>query len=364
MGFFQRLLNKRSKDVQINSNEDFWNWFKLNADKFHHIVKDGDNIEEKFFHPLSEALKQLGEGYFFVTGMSDDKTAELVLTPDGNLLKIAQIETLIENAPSISGWKLTALKSAMDSEDFSIAMGEIKFDFDSLSFIDNSDPLYPDEIIISIVHKDYSEENSNQFDTGIFIFLDNLLGELETVTLLDEVKLISPNEAKVELIPIKKLPSFLKWRDKEFIEKYEAVRYDTENDSYNIIEYSRKDGHDTVAVINTALIGWEAKCSHPWILELEINFEGNEGGMPYPEQMEQMNIFEDNLSEYLIDFDGYLNIGRETGGNQRLIYFACKDFRKPSTVSPQLIKEHSSLDVKFEIYKDKYWRSLEGFNVK
>ena len=38
-----------------------------------------------------------------------------------------------------------------------------------------------------------------------------------------------------ELIPISKLKDFLTWREKEFIEKYEGTRHNTENDSYALL---------------------------------------------------------------------------------------------------------------------------------
>ena len=41
------------------------------------------------------------------------------------------------------------------------------------------------------------------------------------------------------------------------------------------------------------------------------------------------------IVEELKDFEGYLNIGRQTADSVREIYFACKEFRKPSKVFAQ-----------------------------
>jgi predicted fused transcriptional regulator/phosphomethylpyrimidine kinase len=57
--------------------------------------------------------------------MLDDDTAELVLTADGSLLNIAFVEDLVETAPNLKGWKFTALKPAMENEDFTINMGDL-----------------------------------------------------------------------------------------------------------------------------------------------------------------------------------------------------------------------------------------------
>jgi len=62
---------------------------------------------------------------------------------------------------------------------------------------------------------------------GIYIFLDNYLGELDFLNNIDNLKVINKKEAEKELVSIGKLKDFLIWRQKEFIEKYEGVWYNT-----------------------------------------------------------------------------------------------------------------------------------------
>ncbi|MEL7123680.1 MAG: DUF695 domain-containing protein, partial [Bacteroidota bacterium] len=60
----------------------------------------------------------------------------------------------------------------------------------------------------------------------------------------------------------------------------------------------------------------------------------------------------------------FLNIGRLTGDGKRIIYYACKDFRKPSKLMFDLPKDASNaVKVSHQIYKDKYWRTFERFIV-
>ena len=64
----------------------------------------------------------------------------------------------------------------------------------------------------------------------------------------------------------------------------------------------------------------------------------------------------------LKDSEGYLNLGRETADSLREIYFACKDFRKPSIVLEEIKNQFASqVDIEYEIYKDKYWQSFSRF---
>ena len=209
----------------------------------------------------------------------------------------------------------------------------------------------------------YREEDKSAIINGVYIFLDNYLGELNSVTTIDNLLVIPRDQAKKELIPIEKLKSYLIWREKEFVEKYDGVRYDTENDGYTNFEATLKNGRPLLALINSTLLEWDSKASHPWILKTEINYNGDKSnGLPDNELYELLNILEDDITLELKDFEGYLNIGRQTGDNLRELFFACKEFRKPSKVLHELTRKYAEkFDLSYSIYKDKYWQSFEKF---
>ena len=97
-------------------------------------MKNHNDIEKDFFDKLSPKLSELKDGYFYLTGMYDENTAELVLTADGNTKNIVFVEELVEQALKINGWKFTALKPAMDIENVSINMAGYKFDSENIFF--------------------------------------------------------------------------------------------------------------------------------------------------------------------------------------------------------------------------------------
>jgi hypothetical protein len=352
-----------TNEVQVKTYQDFWTWFENNEKTFFKIVKSGKNIQRDFFKKLSPKLAELKDGIFYLTGMYDENTAELILTPDGTVKNIVFVEELINFAPIIPGWRFTSLKPSIDLKNVCINMSGYIFDSESLFFYSNEYSKYPDEIDITIIHKNYKEEDKSAITNGTFIFLDNYLGELNFVTKIDNVKVIGKNQAEKELIPIEKLKSFINWREKEFIEKYEGKRYDTENDAYASLEAELKNGKPLIAVVNTTLLEWESKASHPWILNIAVKYNGEDNnGMPDNATYELLNKFEDELMIELKDFDGYLNIGRETSDSIREIFFACKDFRKPSKILFEKIKHYTNiLEIDYDIYKDKYWKSLDRF---
>ena len=358
MSFLSKILGK--KGSAITSYNDFWSWFLKHEKEFFKVVQEGDNIDQGFFKKLSPKLNEIHEEIYFLAGMFDENTAELVLTPDGAIRNIFLVEELVDAAPKIKGWKFTALKPESDIKDVSINMGGFDFNSDNLKFYPNLHKDYPDEIDLTIVYDDFVEDKKGMQTNGIYIFLDNFLGELHSITLIDNLKVIGRNDISEELIPIEKLKDYLIWREKEFVEKYEGIRRDTENDSYSSLEAKTKDGEIVFAIVNSDILDWDKKASHPWVLSIEILFDGsNNNGMPDDKTYQLLNEIEDEIMLDLKDLDGYLNIGRETSSGKREIYLACKDFRKPPKVLNTIIKQYTQLEISYEIYKDKYWQSFK-----
>ncbi|MFL5809382.1 MAG: DUF695 domain-containing protein [Flavisolibacter sp.] len=362
MSFLKSIF--KTKEDPIRSYADFWNWFCRNEKTFFKVVNGQGNIEKDLFDKLSPKLNELKEGFWYLTGMCDDNKAELVITADGTIKNIVFVEELIGAAPEIDSWKFTALKPALEINAVSIEMAGYKFTNENLSFYSNDHSEYPDEIDITVIQNDVTEENKSTITKGVYVFLDNYLGELDFAVTIDNLQIASRDEAKKELIPIEKLKDYLKWRQKEFIEKYEGVRHNTENDEYSILEAELENGNKLIAAVNTDLLQWDSKASHPWILSVEIPYDGsNNNGMPEDDTYQLLDEIENNITGHLKDFDGYLNIGRQTAMNVREIYFACKDFRKPSKVLFEVQKEYTGqLEISYDIYKDKYWQSFNRFN--
>lgn len=361
MSFLKNVWGK--KDAPIESYSDFWNWFLKHEKEFFKIVQDGNNIHKGFLDKIAPKLGEIHDGFYFLTGMFDNQTAELILTPDGAIKNIYVVEELVNAAPKIEGWKFTALKSASDINDVGITYENFNFDKGNLKFYPNIHNDYPDEIDLTIVYDHFEEDKKPAVTNGVYIFLDNYLGELHSVTLIDNMKVVGTNDISQELIPIEKLKDYLIWREKEFVEKYEGTRHNTENDGYATFEGKSQERGVILAIINTTVLEWDKKASHPWIFIVAIPFEKtDETGLPDDVTYKLLDKIEEEIMFSLPDSDGYLNIGRETANNKREIFFACKEFRKPPKVVDALIKKHSqTFEISYEIYKDKYWQSFRHF---
>jgi hypothetical protein len=361
MSFLTSLLGK--KDEPIRCPNALWRWFQTNEAAFYKVVKSNGNIEKDFFNKLAPKLDQLKDGIYFLTGMYNESTAELILTADGAIENIVFVEELVSAAPQMGGWRFTALKPALDIQDISIKMGGYEFNRNNLSFYANDHAGYPDEIDITIVYNNFAVADKTTITNGVYLFLDNYLGELDFATTIDSIQIQGKEGAQKELIPIDKLKDYLAWRQKEFIEKYEGVRHHTDNDTYAAFEATLKNGKPLVAIMNTDLLRWDSKASHPWLLNVEIRYDGTAShGMPDEATYKLLDEIENELTSRLKDHDGYLNTGRQTADSTRNIYFACKDFRTPSKVLHCLKQRYSGkLEFSYDIYKDKYWQSFERF---
>jgi hypothetical protein len=363
MKFLKNLFGFK-KETPINSYQDFWQWFLANESAFYKVLKskfERDSVDEKVLSPIIAHLQQLNKQFFCQVGMESDNRADLVITPEGDLKTFVFVDELLSFAPKLDNWTFTNLKSASPSS-CSIKMEGYVFSDETIGFYTNVLPQYPDEIDITLAHKDFNEKHKQTITNGSFIYLDSILGEYNSLTLLDAVSIkgIDPDRA---LIPMSKLNDFLIWREKEFIEKYKATRLTDEGDVFSTYKAQNENGQANLAIMNTTLLEWAAKPSHPWMLIIETEYDGEDNnGMPNGDLYNLMNQFEDELTVLLPISEGYLNIGRETGLNKRTLYFACKDFKKSSKIAAELIEKYENeLTINYDISKDKYWMVLNQY---
>lgn len=367
MGFLKKLFGLKGQKIEAQQQRytEFWQWFQQHQHGFHHIVDQGNKteIEQAFFDRLSPELAKVHEGIFFLTGMLDQQTAELILTPDGIIQNIVFVEELVAAAPEIAGWKFTALKPETDIHNVGINMHGYEFSQETLSFYFNDQAEYPNEIDLVVIHDEYHEAEKDEFLQAVYIFLDNYLGEYDAVTKLDHVSVQSPQNAEKELIPIDRLKNILILKHSEISRLDKITRSNTDADEYVSLEGETDNGLPLVATLNRTLLTWDQKASHPWMMLIEIAYEGqNSNGMPSSTDYELLNAIEEALLQQLKDVEGYLNIGRETGDHLRTIYFACKEFRQPSKVIKPIMEKHKDhFDIELSFYKDKYWRSMNKF---
>ena len=362
MNFLKNIFSKKVNTPDSYTYKDFWEWFANNEKNFFSTVKSRENIESNFFDKLAHELNKLGNSYYFLTGMKNEHTAELIFTPDGSIKDIVFVEELVEAAPVLDNWKFIALKPDTHIEDMSIRMGDYEFSKENLFFYPIEHAQYPDEVDIVIVYEQYADNDKQQIISGVYIFLDNYLGELNSLTTIDHLTVTGRDNVEKELIPIAKLKDYLIWREKEFVEGYQGIWRHTDKDRYTMFGATIASGNDLLATINTDILKWDKKASHPWMATLNIKYNPSNKGFPTKADYEVLNSIEDEVIELLQDKDGYIYIGRQIAEGEKEIFFACKDFRKPSKVFYEIQQKYKHKhEIIFDMYKDKYWQYFNRF---
>lgn len=341
--------------------ERFWRWFADHNPQLLAAISRSDKLESEFFSMIMPELRAIHEGIWPLVGLREGG-AELIFTADGEMKNIVFVEELVAAAPAIEGWQFSALKPMYETRDMNIDVAGLIFDEQSLSFYARQDANYPDEIDLVIVYKHFDADRSNDIATGVFIFLDHLLGEINATTLIDNIDISGVPDEAVDLIPIHKLKDYLHWREKEFVERYGELFFNSEEEGFSTFEAVTDDMQTLLAHINIAALRWDAKGTHPWLLRLSFMYTSlEEDGLPDAIDLIMMQSVEQQLMQLLPENKGYIPLGHETGDGRRDWYMACKEFRNCSKAVKLLLEQHANINMDYKIYKDKYWQTFERY---
>ncbi len=363
MSFLKKLFGARENGKLTYP--DFWIWFDKNKNTFFKIVKRNDieEIQNEIFGPLETKLNQVKEGIYYSVGMFADDQAELILSAEGDVRNVVFVEELVQKAPSFGNWKITALKPSHELKDANIRMEGIVFSEDTIQFSITEDELYPDEINLTFVHQDYDDDQRELFVNGTYVFLDYYIGELEFITSIDEMEVTQASRVKSPPTSISKLPSYLAYRKKEFVEKYDEVLFKELEKEYISFSGNLKSGSPIIAFFKKGFLSWEPKASYPWMLVFEISYDGSQrNGLPSEEMRNQLNDLEENLIKKLESIESRIYVGRQSLDSVRSIFFVCKEFRESSKLAFELVHAHKEqLEISFDLYLDKYWKTFNRF---
>lgn len=343
--------------------EVFWKWFVENESTFKTAFRDPVQAHA-FLNELITQMKPFNPWLKALAGPYGDGKFELIITADGDIALFCKVEELVNAAPKVNDWLITAHKPPVGSDNLQIEMYGHKFEAGMLAFYPVNDTNYPDEISIVVIHRDYTEEDHDKFKTAASIYLQNAIGELNSTTIIDEiqVKAAPLAEQGIELIPIGKLNDYLTWRQKEFVEKYANLNTSLPEESYRVIEASGNEGKPLLAVINAGFKDWEYRSAYPWLVQVDIDYDGYESGMPNEKQLKDLQQIEDDITRILDARQLALFLGHETHDGLRTIFFYTDKYNPVSKIVNEYLEITPwSYNIVFHIRKDKYWKNMDFF---
>lgn len=362
MSLFKTIFGKEEK-IEIHSYQDFWNWFQTNEKQFYEVLKSDKNVDKKFLDLVHHHLSQLQKNYDLIAETKEN-IAELTFSVNSNIENIAFAEDLVSEAPTLPNWKFHALipeeKGICEIEDH-----HRKFNENNISFYENKNLDFPDEIDLSFVYNEPAGKNRDVASSGVVEFLKNYLGELKFSTQIDSFSIIENDKAEQELMPASKLKDYLLNREHEISEKYQGSYQEIGTPQLGAFEVFAQDGYPVRILLNIPLLRWGKRFSYPWISILKIGFTAKADGLPEQEDFDLMNEIDEEMKLKLTPENGHLYIGRETYHGTREVYFASKDFRDTARVFDEILKNYGDqYSFKTDIFKDKYWKYFVKYNLE
>ncbi|MBC7947476.1 MAG: DUF695 domain-containing protein [Chitinophagaceae bacterium] len=351
-----------SNTKEKNTPASFWKWFTANHKRFKHIENLAEDKAHEQLNQIVDQLKNYNPWFKALIGKYDDTTSELVITADGDIALFVKVEELISQAPQVKGWRFTAHKPPMGFDDISIEMFGKAFNEHTVKFYPLIEEAYPDMVSAVFTHKDYNEQEEDDFQTATAIYIQNALGELNTVLHLDHFETGPEPEDKSELIPVTKLGDYLNWREKEFVEKYDHATIESPEDTYHSIEGEDEEGNVMMAIAVTSLKDWPYKPVFPWWVGVQMEYTEAEHGLPGEETLRLLHDTEEKIVTLLTEKQDIVYVASKTYMGCRTAYFYAKNFKQPSLLMHKFAEEFDGeLALGFFIEKDKYWQKVDEF---
>ena len=158
--------------------ENFWIWFDGNAAR---IRKFEENPDEYLGEIINE-LRKIKPGLVIELEPPADDIIKMTISADGNRELFPVVESIIEKAPQVDGWKFYAFRQRADPaiiNAMEIKIGDYKLTPASMKFFPVIDG---DALDIIVYMKGVNEENYNDMAYVGLLILDNILGEYDCVT--------------------------------------------------------------------------------------------------------------------------------------------------------------------------------------
>ena len=354
-------FNKKAPAITA---EQFWSSFLLKQEDYFVKLKSDQKNAEFILKEILDEVHSYHSSINGLIGFCEDNILELIFTADCLVKDFVFAKELVEKAPVLKNWKFIWLKPDSNNFEFTIAWEDFRISKESLKFYANTDLTYPDEICINLVYDKFEKkENYDEILNGVLIYLDNSIGELNMATKIDQWELVfkAAVSPEIELIPIEKINDYINWREKEFLQKYDKNSYALlGNNGYAMMEAEWEDLPFN-ALINRNWKEWPYKSVYSWCIKLDINFNGNELGIPSMEQLVEIQNFEDHLIQELLPLE-ICHVGRTIHNNLSTIYFYSNEYLLVSKmVHEYLLKSEIALDVNYSITRDKYWRNVADY---
>ena len=195
----------------MEKTQTFWQWFQ---DHNEQLVMLND-LSEQERTALEEALQQqltlYCDGLTYEMGAPTANGRTLTFTAEGDTDLFRYVVELVDNAPDLDWWEFVAFKQPMGT-DLKVRFDRYTFETRKMYFQQLECEEEPDLLGLRIAVEG-SRPDDEDFQVGVYVTLEALLGEFDCATLLGYVETVPlPAEPfKSGFQELDDLPKFVEW---------------------------------------------------------------------------------------------------------------------------------------------------------
>ena len=340
--------------------EAFWSFFKENIQDYVHFNEDYENspieTSEKV-ESLIQELQKYSEGLFIII-KSTSNPKELIVTAKGKKECFSDAFEVVNNAPTLEGWKFIATKPSYGL-DFDFELTGVKINPNSLSFMPLEADEYPHDVAIRIFHKEYTQEQSAQQTAvvvGAYAGLDILFGEIESALTFQYIDFDDMPHPKEKSFPFSGLKDYVEYK------KGQRPNSGEEFPKKDIVPMEGKiDGLPSLLILNKALDYYEFTPKFPYLLQLTLTLKDvGENGLPYG-NVDELYLIENIIyQEIFQEKNGHFIATKTYNGKREMFYYA-KTKESIEKALDMLPIEYDSCDVQYSVDYDPFWVRVDRY---
>jgi hypothetical protein len=280
--------------------EAFWDWVCKNSER---LFQATESEAQAVVTEMGEVLGEEHPGLFCeVCRAKEDPLAELIVTGDGRAQHIPTVEAVVEAAPDLPRWKVTAFRQRADIGGIGIRMngGDLKAEDVFFRVFDGP----RGELGLTLYVRGLEDVDSDP-RTGIAIILmDHAIGEYDAMTAIQSLMVEPlPEEADDAYQPLAALPGVI-----------DAVK-DTGFDTWNVYMTSLdEEGNPATVFVKMGLASVAPQAKRPSLCRVIVPLQSarEDGLIGDPGESEQLFELEEALIEQLTSECDALFVGRVT----------------------------------------------------
>lgn len=188
----------------------FWKWFEDHNEQLVALGDLGEKERAALETALQEQLTRYCDGLSYEMGAPTANGRTLTFTAEGDTDLFRHLVELVDHAPDLDWWDFQAFKQPMGTE-LKVRFDRYLFDTRKMYFQQLECEEEPEMLGLRVaVEGPHSDED---FQVGVYVTLEALLGEFDCATLLGYVETVPlPAEPfKSGFQPLDDLPRFAEW---------------------------------------------------------------------------------------------------------------------------------------------------------